>query len=173
MAPKNLSKISSKKAPKKARNPKKSQNKPFKPLNRAQFSQLQHQWYKKLKEETDFEDIEFIAPGYRDPAPTLARAHARYRPNVLHYYRQWSCFLAHNARNIACPKERDIARLYAEGVSFRAIIAELRPKYKTNLRGLNLTGIHLIIKALAARVIAWNKTSHLGLDFEADIGMTT
>jgi hypothetical protein len=133
---------------------------------------LQRIWYAKLQA-SGFNDLErFIGHDYM-PAdllhgPSLRNAADMYSPEKLHYYRQWSCYLAHNA-DVLTVRDRIVALNYAEGLTYREISALLKA-HRPALKDCSIAQVHYTVKRLRAYVVQFNKADARGLDFAADIG---
>lgn len=136
----------------------------------AAFVKLQLEWYKKAAD-SGFKDLEVFnrADGSALDllnGPSLTNAAKQFNPEKLHYFRLWSCFLAHNAHHLE-PRTRFIATRYAEGATFRQIMRAVN-EHETH-KNIYLDSLHRLLADLRGRVMRWNKTSSKGLDFEADI----
>lgn len=135
------------------------------------FLKLQAKWYKTLADE-GFKDLEAVNNRTGDGLPILkGKSLWSFRTqdvdNTQHYFRRYSCFLVHNPQWTDSAVQRDIAKLHAEGESYRDIRAALQSKHK---RGLSDWSIHEVIVYLDERVKRWNRISPKGLDFSPDIG---
>lgn len=141
------------------------------PIGTPAFRALRNEWYAKLKK-AGFKDAEHV-PANQDTATSymqngsLTNIAKRYKPETLHYYRRWSAYLSHNKRAVKDKQELEVLLLYTEGVPYRDISKQLKPRYKTRT---SIHAIHHIIKRWLAVIIRWNKVSQYGLDFEVDIG---
>jgi hypothetical protein len=140
-------------------------------LNSPEFRKLQRQWYAKA-DKAGFKDLEKFIGEDQQPAdllhgPSLRNAADMFNPEKRHYYRQWSCFLAHMAETLSS-RDRLIAELYAEGTKYRNIIERVNKRFRAQTISLN--PLHFKIKQLYALIKAWNETDSRGLDFSADIG---
>lgn len=134
------------------------------------FAKLQREWYAKLKA-TGFEDIESFTGKNCEPADLLVgrgqsgSIKASYKPETLHYYRRWDCFIVNNPRFSRDKRIRYIARLHAKGATFRETIKLVNARYPDRKAKLNLLTLHKLLKALKERVANWNKNSPKGLDY--------
>ena len=142
-------------------------------LGTQSFRDLRDKWYAKLKKE-GFEDLEHI-PRTEDDATryiqtsSLAAIAKYYKPETLHYYRQWTCYLAWKGQYIRPKKDREVLYLHADGVPFREIVRRLSKSYA---KGINITSIHYIIKKWKPEMESFNKTNPNGLNFTPDIGVS-
>lgn len=142
------------------------------PLGSSAFRSLRSAWYAKLKKK-GFRDLEYTPQGADDSTEyiqtgSLAVIARQYKPETLHYYRRWSCYLSYCKHNIKSKKEQAILQLYSDGISYRGITKQLKPIYKV---GVSITAIHAIIKYWEPIVERWNTVSQYGLDFEPDVGL--
>lgn len=141
-----------------------------------EFNQLQYKWYKKARK-SGFKDLERPAFNsaqelYNLQGQAMFDIAKQYKPETESYYRQWTCFLVHNqiltddfGAQLGKTK-RAALELYAEGVSYRAIIKKLNPR---SGRRLNLFSLHKLITYWESRVLSWNKRDSRGLTYQSDL----
>lgn len=153
---------------KKARKPtKKSQFVPQPKPGTPQFAKLQREWYAKLAD-SGFKDLENHMK-YTGEAYPLLHGHAYSAlqgpkaEETLHYYRRWTCFLSYVKLHELAPVKREIAKLWAQGLTIREIREQLSPKYKA---GLGNATIHSFVKRMNIRIEKWNKKNPNGLDYK-------
>jgi hypothetical protein len=170
MSQKNPKKCASAAKPNKAASKLSKNNK-----NSPNFATLQAEWYKKLAD-SGFKDIESAEQDLNHRAESLRTKslHSLAKAadsDTLHYYRRWSCYLAHNPEIISeygnplSQTARKALELYAEGMPYRKILALLPKRHK-----LNLFSLSKLIKSQERIMTIWNKTHYKGLDFIPDIG---
>jgi coproporphyrinogen III oxidase-like Fe-S oxidoreductase len=156
----------------------KSNKNPKKSNKTQDLRQLQRQWYAKLKDE-GFKDIEIFNfrrgnPNAGEPSDYLhGHSLAQYAKmehwgQGYHYYSRLRNFLTHNPRWSGPRAVHSlVARLYTEGLAFSRIVKEVRAAgLKDNM---NKWHVHHMVKEFEAKALAWNKKSHLGLDYQSDL----
>lgn len=148
-------------------------NKVLQPLpGTAAFIKLQAQWYAKAAE-SGFQDLEHVnrdtgeglhmLKGKSLSSFKLQDTHA-----TLHYYRRWSCFLAHNPKHSNSHRELDIAKMWADGATYPELVRTLKPIYK---KGLSMYTIQKYLQYMDKRIERWNKLDPRGLDFTPHLGV--
>jgi hypothetical protein len=137
-----------------------------------EFFKLQQEWYKKAAQ-SGFQDIESINPQSGNSYKYLntqsnSRLNADKIASGMHYYRRWTCFLAHNPRFSTRQIDLDMARMWAEGATWAEIKRELKPKYS---KGVSDWSINKFLREMEPRVKRWNRVHKEGLDFEPELDL--
>jgi hypothetical protein len=141
-------------------------------LGTREFKDLQALWYAKLAK-TGFQDLE---PDNNQDGLLSARgsqSQAKFSTVALQfrelYYRRISNFITHNPKWHAKALYNLVGLLYSEGLSYRKMLPVIKRRIK---KSTNIWRVHKIVKLFEVRVLAWNKLSPEGIDFEPDIEPT-
>ncbi len=157
--------------------PKKAKKAPQVALNSPEFNKLQDIWYKKATE-SGFKDLE--GPEFKGGQSGLLKGGSlrdivrTFKPETRHYYAKLRCYLTFNPQipdgygDVLGDTRQRACEMYIDGLSFRAILKQLKPK--SGIR-LNLFSLSKLIKHLENLSTIWNKVNHNGLDYIADIDL--
>lgn len=132
----------------------------------AQFARLQKQWYAKLKQEADFEDIEWVNHNTGKGHNSAFLKHSlvsgkKYHPGRDLYYQLASNYLIHCTNLKNRPYEKFIWRLHAEGRTYEEVLAAVHHKYPS--RACSIYTLFYQLKTIAKQCYRWNATAHEGL----------
>jgi hypothetical protein len=102
------------------------------PQPKDDFKKLKAKWYKKLKDETDFVDIEYEDGSMTSCLPRSPRNKIPYQQELIRDY-YYMCYHFLNEHDFTTELEKVIWEYHTEGISVRDIVVVLKKiKIKTD-----------------------------------------
>jgi hypothetical protein len=128
------------------------------------LSSLKKLWYAKLKE-SGFEDIEYADNEYSHILKVATRVPKSIEGKERFYFKLRN-YLTHRPNWTEHRVHRFVAKLYADGATYREII---KAAQDAGHKKFSIFFVHKSVKRFIERAFKWNKTCPEGADFIPDV----